>query len=84
MQAKPWELENLILAQTSKKTMSVVIDEIQKIPTLLNEVHRLIEEKNIRFLLTGSSARKLRQTGVNLLAGRAWRAELMPLTSFLI
>ncbi len=49
----------------------VVIDEIQRIPELLNEVHRLIEERGVRFLLTGSSARKLRRVGVNLLGGRA-------------
>ncbi|NLE40562.1 MAG: ATP-binding protein [Lentisphaerae bacterium] len=49
----------------------VVIDEIQRLPGLLNEVHRLIEARGIRFLLTGSSARKLRRGGVNLLGGRA-------------
>jgi uncharacterized protein len=49
----------------------VIIDEIQKVPTLLNEVHRLIESKKIKFILTGSSARALRKRGVNLLAGRA-------------
>jgi uncharacterized protein len=58
----------------------VVIDEVQKIPDLLNEVHRLIESKNIRFLLTGSSARSLKRKGVNLLAGRALRYEMHPLT----
>lgn len=58
-----------------------VIDEIQKIPRLLNEVHRLIEERNIRFLLTGSSARKLRRGGANMLGGRAWEASFFPLTS---
>jgi predicted AAA+ superfamily ATPase len=58
----------------------VVIDEVQKIPALLNEVHRLIEAKNIRFLLTGSSARSLKRKGVNLLAGRALRYEMHPLT----
>ncbi len=58
----------------------VVIDEIQKLPKLLDEVHRLIEEKGTRFLLTGSSARKLRHGGANLLAGRAWEANLFPLT----
>ena len=56
----------------------VVIDEIQRIPQLLNEVHLLIEEKKARFLLTGSSARKLRSGGVNLLGGRAREAHLHP------
>lgn len=59
----------------------VVIDEVQKLPALLDEVHRLIEEKNIRFLLTGSSARKLKGGGANLLAGRARSLALFPLTS---
>ncbi len=58
----------------------VVIDEIQKLPSILDEVHRLIENKGIRFLLTGSSARKLKYGGANLLAGRAWSASLFPLT----
>lgn len=59
----------------------VAIDEIQRLPELLNEVHRLIEERGISFLLTGSSARKLRQGGVNLLGGRARTKYLHPLTS---
>lgn len=59
----------------------VIIDEIQKLPSLLDEVHSLIEEKNIHFLLTGSGARKLRRGGVNLLGGRAWTRHLHPLTS---
>jgi predicted AAA+ superfamily ATPase len=58
----------------------VVIDEIQRLPDLLNEVHRLIEQRGIRFLLTGSSARKLRRGGVNLLGGRARTRYLHPLT----
>src|SRR3989338_7674421 len=57
----------------------VIIDEIQKIPALLNEVHRLIEHKKQKFLLTGSSARTLRRSGINLLAGRALRYNMHPL-----
>lgn len=57
----------------------VVIDEIQKAPQLLDEVHRLIEARNIQFLLTGSSARKLRRGGVNLLGGRAGTIQFHPL-----
>lgn len=49
----------------------IILDEIQKIPALLDEVHRLIEKRNWRFVLCGSSARKLRRGGANLLAGRA-------------
>ena len=58
----------------------VAIDEIQRLPEILNEVHRLIEERGIRFLLTGSSARKLRRGGINLLGGRARTKYLHPLT----
>ena len=58
----------------------VVIDEVQRLPEILNEVHRLIEERGTRFLLTGSSARKLRRGGVNLLGGRARTRHLHPLT----
>ncbi|MBI4802314.1 MAG: ATP-binding protein [Elusimicrobia bacterium] len=58
----------------------IVIDEIQKIPSLLNEVHWLIENKKISFLLTGSSARKLRRSHANLLGGRAWRRTMTPLS----
>jgi len=59
----------------------VIIDEIQKLPRLLDEVHRLIEERNWRFALSGSSARKLRKGGVNLLGGRALTRELAPFSS---
>lgn len=58
----------------------VVIDEIQRLPELLHEVHRLVEERAIHFLLTGSSARKLRRGGVDLLGGRARTKFLHPLT----
>ena len=57
----------------------VVVDEIQKVPFLLDEVHNLIETTDIRFLLTDSSARRLREKGVNLLGGRAGRKEMYPL-----
>ena len=73
----PSQLESMIALDQKPFT---VIDEIQRAPELLNEVHRLIENKQIRFLLTGSSARKLKRHGVNLLAGRARQAELFPLT----
>ena len=59
----------------------VIVDEIQKVPALLNEVHRIIEEKKISFILSGSSARKLKESGVNLLAGRALTYNLFPLVS---
>lgn len=70
----------LLAEELTAKDRFVVIDEIQRLPILLNEVHRLIEERGIRFLLTGSSARKLRSRGVNLLGGRARTKYLHPLT----
>ncbi|GAB6089224.1 ATP-binding protein [Spirochaeta dissipatitropha] len=76
----PGQLRELINAMPDSD-LPVVIDEIQKIPQLLDEVHDLIEEHGLRFILTGSSARKLRRGGVNLLAGRAWQANLFPLCS---
>lgn len=59
----------------------VIIDEVQKVPALLDEVHWLIENKGLRFLLSGSSAHKLRRSGANLLGGRALRKTLFPLVS---
>lgn len=73
----PGDLESILCAYEDHSL--VVIDEVQRIPDLLNEVHRLIEKKQIRFLLTGSSARKLKYNQANLLAGRARQAELFPL-----
>jgi predicted AAA+ superfamily ATPase len=78
LSSEPWGLEDMILSHQTQTL--IVIDEIQRIPALLNEVHRLIETRQWRFLLTGSSARRLRQKGVNLLAGRAWEAHLFPFT----
>jgi predicted AAA+ superfamily ATPase len=60
----------------------VVIDEVQKVCKLLDEVHRLIEETDKIFILTGSSARKLKHGGANLLAGRAFVYHLYPLSCF--
>jgi len=57
---------------------TVVVDEVQRLPSLLNEVHRFIEERNLRFVLLGSSAKKLKQSGSNLLAGRALRRIMFP------
>ena len=58
----------------------VVVDEVQRIPNLLNEVHRQIEDRGVRFALLGSSARKLKSAGTNLLAGRALRRSMHPFT----
>jgi predicted AAA+ superfamily ATPase len=56
----------------------VIVDEVQRLPDLLNEVHRFIEEKRLRFVLCGSSARKLKRAGINLLAGRALHRAMHP------
>lgn len=74
-------LKNPSLISEQKLKSIVVIDEVQKLPEILDEVHRLIEAEKLTFLLTGSSARKLKRGGANLLAGRAWWAEMFPLTS---
>lgn len=57
---------------------TIVVDEVQRLPSLLDEVHRLIETRKFRFVLTGSSARKLRRSGTNLLAGRAAALTMHP------
>ena len=59
----------------------VVVDEVQRLPALLNEVHRSIEAQRLRFALLGSSARKLKAAGVNLLAGRALKKTMFPLAA---
>jgi len=76
---QPDSLEARLLAKPDLKR--VVIDEVQKIPALLDVVHLLIENhKGVQFVLTGSSARKLKRGGANLLAGRAWVYHLYPLS----
>lgn len=76
--ASPERLNSLIPDQFSDW---IIIDEIQRVPELLNEVHRLIEARQLKFILTGSSARKLRSKGINLLAGRAVTRFMHPLTA---
>ena len=75
---RPKILREEILAQKPKV---VVIDEIQKVPELLDEVHWLLENTSTKVVLSGSSPRKLKRGQVNLLGGRAWKYELFPLTS---
>ena len=78
---RPTELGEMLQTQPSKKlTLPIIIDEVQNAPSLLNEVHRLIESSRYSFVLCGSSARKLKRPGVNLLGGRAWRFHMFPLT----
>jgi predicted AAA+ superfamily ATPase len=76
--ANPQRLEKLIPKDNQNW---IIIDEVQKIPELLNEVHRLIEKSGYRFILTGSSARKIKKSGQNLLAGRALTYSIHPLTT---
>lgn len=76
LEAKPGDIKKYI----GDSRDWVIIDEVQKIPDLLNEIHRLIESKRLKFILTGSSARKLKRKGANLLAGRALLYKMYPLT----
>jgi len=74
--ANPARLRELIPPGTKRW---IIIDEVQRVPELLNEVHYLIEEYQYKFILTGSSARSLRKRGINLLAGRALTYHMHPL-----
>lgn len=76
LQANPETLKNRLKPGF---TGWIIIDEVQRIPELLDEVHRLIEHEHQRFILTGSSARTLKRKGVNLLAGRALQYHMHPL-----
>ena len=76
----PWTLAERIRAlDDATRARPILIDEVQKVPALLDEVHRLIEDEGLRFVLCGSSARKLKRGRANLLGGRAWRLALHPL-----
>ncbi len=77
----PWTLGERIRAyESGRRELPILIDEVQKVPALLDEVHRLIESERLSFVLCGSSARKLKRGRANLLGGRAWRFTLHPLT----
>lgn len=78
MLLRPARLREEVLANQDKM---VIIDEVQKVPALLDEVHWCLENTPTKFILCGSSARKLRHGAANLLGGRAWRYELFPLTT---
>jgi len=78
----PSLLREQLLAQSEAVTgHPVILDEVQKVPQILDEVHWLIENKGFQFILCGSSARKLKRGQANLLGGRAWRYEMLPLTT---
>jgi predicted AAA+ superfamily ATPase len=73
--------ERLLARRPEELARPIVLDEVQKVPAILDEVHWLIENKGFRFVLCGSSARKLKRGKANLLGGRAWRFELFPLVT---
>ncbi len=78
----PARLREQILAQNPPILQyPIILDEVQKVPQILDEVHWLIENKELQFILCGSSARKLKRGQANLLGGRAWRYEMFPLVS---
>ena len=79
--ARPEALREELAALSATAGLQVVIDEVQKVPSLLDEVHWLIENRGIHFALCGSSARKVRRGSANLLGGRAFRYELFGLTA---
>lgn len=82
MSKNPALLREQLLAKDPEQIKGpIILDEVQKVPQLLDEVHWLIENKGLNFILCGSSARKLKRGHANLLGGRAWRYELLPLTS---
>ena len=77
---EPWLFAERVLAlDAERRARPIIVDEVQKVPALLDEAHRLIERHGLAFVLCGSSARKLKRGGANLLGGRAWRFELHPL-----
>lgn len=73
--------ERLMAKNREQLNHPIILDEVQKIPQILDEVHWLIENKKLQFILCGSSARKLKRGKANLLGGRAWRFELFPLVT---
>lgn len=77
---RPALLRERVLAQEERALQRpIILDEIQKVPAVLDEVHWLMENRNLSFILCGSSARKLKRGRANLLGGRAWRYEMFPL-----
>ncbi|OGT22619.1 MAG: AAA family ATPase [Gammaproteobacteria bacterium RIFCSPHIGHO2_02_FULL_42_13] len=79
LENKPYLFREEILANHTKQPYPIIVDEIQKVPALLDEIHWLIENTSAQFLLCGSSARKLKRAGSNLLGGRALRYHFFPL-----
>jgi predicted AAA+ superfamily ATPase len=79
---RPFLMREQLLAKSPDVLQKpIILDEVQKVPQLLDEVHWLIENRGLRFILCGSSARKLKRGRANLLGGRAWRFEMFPLVT---
>ena len=79
---RPALLRERLLAQDDRVLRHpIILDEVQKVPDILDEIHGLIENRGLQFILCGSSARKLKRGQANLLGGRAWRYEMFPLVS---
>ena len=70
--------EQVLALSEAQKKRPIIIDEVQKIPRLLDEIHFLIENEKLQFIICGSSASKLKRIAANLLGGRAWRYEMFP------
>ncbi|MDV7396937.1 AAA family ATPase, partial [Arthrospira platensis SPKY1] len=79
LMARPSRLEDMVASL--KAGSWVILDEVQKIPALLDEVHRLMEASGLRFALCGSSARQLKRGGADMLAGRALTLEMEPFSA---
>lgn len=71
--------EEILYRKPSLQEQPIIVDEVQKVPLLMDEIHGLIENHKFQFILCGSSARKLKRGHANLLGGRAWRYEMYPL-----
>ena len=79
---EPWRFTEYVQALPEpKKHLPIIVDEVQKVPAIMDEIHRLIETHKSSFILCGSSARKMKRGKANLLGGRAWRFQMAPLTS---
>ena len=81
LSGNPGLMREEIAAVSSQAGQPIIVDEVQKLPILLDEVHSLIESERLKFILTGSSPRKLKRGNANLLGGRARTRNLYPLTS---
>lgn len=76
----PWLFREEVLSLSQKYLdHHIIVDEVQKVPAVMDEIHFMIEEHKLSFIMCGSSSRKMRAAGVNLLGGRAWKYSFFPL-----